>query len=126
MLPWDMGIINAIKKELTWPIFPSKPPEGLRKTPHLILELQNVLQGKNLMSRVEFLITIVDKDEVTGAAFEILRSINKIISKELTLFQGNSSIGSAKIKINSIASKGNSLILNLVAILQLKAIYEDE
>ncbi|MDR3187463.1 MAG: hypothetical protein LBT63_03495 [Holosporaceae bacterium] len=126
MLPWDMGIINAIKKELKWPIFPSKPPEELRKTPHIIFELQNVLQGKNLMSRVEFLVTIVDRDEVTGAAFEVLRAINKIISKELTLFQENCAIGSAKIKINSIASKENSLILNLVAILQLKAIYEDQ
>jgi hypothetical protein len=75
---------------------------------------------------VEFLITIVDRDEVTGTAFEVLRVINKIISKELTLFQENSVIGSAKIKINSVASKENSLILNLVAILQLKAIYEDQ
>jgi hypothetical protein len=126
MIPWDLGIINAIKQELKFAIFPSEPPEELRKTPYLIFELKNVLQGKNLMSRVEFSITIVDNKEVTGACFDVLRSINKIISKELALSQDDFIIGSAKIKINSIASKENSLILNLIAILHLNAVYEDE
>ncbi|MDR2765945.1 MAG: hypothetical protein LBB63_00565 [Holosporaceae bacterium] len=126
MLPWDFGIVNAIKKELNLAIFPSKPPKELKKTPYLIFELKDILQGKNLMSRVEFLIRIVDEEEITGASFEVLRSLNKIISKELTLSQENVVIGSAKIKINSVANKENSLILTLVAMLQLKAVYEDE
>ncbi|MDR0678310.1 MAG: hypothetical protein LBF44_02110 [Holosporaceae bacterium] len=127
MIPWDLGIINAIKKELEFAIFPSNPPEEFgKKTPYLIFELKNILQGKNLMSRVEFSITIVDNKEVTSASFEILKAINKIISKELTLSQDETPIGSAKIKINSIESKKNNLILNLVAILRLEAVYEDE
>ncbi|MDR0677208.1 MAG: hypothetical protein LBF57_00840 [Holosporaceae bacterium] len=124
MYPWDFGIINAIRKELQCAIFPANPPEELRKTPYLIFELKNILQGKNLLSRAEFSITIVDNEEKFG--FIVLRSINKIISRELTLSQGEAVIGSAKAKINSVESKGNSLILNMVAILKLEAIYEDE
>ncbi|MDR1982796.1 MAG: hypothetical protein LBQ08_03305 [Holosporaceae bacterium] len=126
MIPWDLGIINAIRKELELAIFPSNPPEELRKTPYLIFELKNILPGKNLMSRVEFSITIVDDKEVTGASFEVLKAINKIISRELTLSQEEATIGSAKAKINSIESKKNNLVLNLIAILKLEAIYEDE
>ena len=126
MIPWDLGIIKAIGKELELAIFPSNPPEEMRKTPYLIFELKNVLQGKNFTSRVEFSITIIEGKDVTSASFEILRAVNKIISKELTLSQGDSEIGSAKAKIDSIESKKNNLILNLVAILKLKAIYEDE
>jgi hypothetical protein len=126
MIPWDLGIINAIKKELELAIFPSDPPEELHKTPYLLFELKNILQGKNLMSRVEFSITIVDNKEVTSAGFEILKAINKLISKELTLSQEDFIIGSAKTKINSIESKKNRLILNLIAILKLKAVYEDD
>jgi hypothetical protein len=86
----------------------------------------NILQGKNLISRVEFLITIVNNNEITSAGFEILKTINKLISRELTLSQDDSPIGSAKIKINSVESRKNNLVLTLVAILKLAAIYEDE
>ncbi|MDR1561242.1 MAG: hypothetical protein LBS23_02705 [Holosporaceae bacterium] len=126
MLPWDFGIINAIKQELKVAVFPSTPPEEQRKTPYLVFELKNISQGKNLASRVEFFITIVDDQEITGSSFEILRSINKIISKELTLLQEKFVIGTAKVKIESVTSKENYLLLRLIAILQLKAIYEDK
>jgi hypothetical protein len=126
MIPWDLGIIKAIGKELEHAIFPSNPPEEMRKTPYLIFELKNVLQGKNLTSRAEFSITIVEGKGVASASFEILKAINKIISKELTLSQDDFEIGSARAKISSIENKKNNLILNLVAILKLKAIYEDE
>lgn len=126
MLPWDLGIINAIKKNIEFDIFPSMPPEELRKTPYLIFELKNIVQGVNLISRADFVINIVDKNEITSAAFDILKSINKIINTELTLSQNDFEIGRAKIKINSVESKKNTLILNMTSILQLKAIYEDE
>ncbi|MDR2724448.1 MAG: hypothetical protein LBB25_04620 [Holosporaceae bacterium] len=126
MIPWDLGIIKAIGNELKLAIFPSNPPTEMRKMPYLIFELKNILQGKNLTSRVEFSITIVEGKDVTAASFDILRAVNKIISKELTLSQSDYEIGSARAKINSIESKKNNLILNLVAILKLKAIYEDE
>ncbi len=125
MLPWDFGIINAIKNQFAFSIFPSIPPEELRKTPYLIFELKNVLQGKNQMSRVEFILTIVDVKEISGESLNILKNINKIISKELALRQDEFMIGTARIKIESIENKKNNLIINLVAILQLKAVYED-
>jgi hypothetical protein len=131
LLPWDFGIINAIKKGLTTVIFPSLPPETLRKTPYVIFELKDIRQGRNLMSRVEFILTIVDDDSDDkgnncGKSIQVLQSITKIISRELTLYQEESIIGSAKIKIESIENRKNNLRLNLVAILQLKAIYEDD
>lgn len=125
MFPWDFGIINAIKSQFAFSIFPSIPPEEFRETPYLIFELKNVLQGKNLMSRAEFILTIVDNKERSGQSLNILKNINKIISNELTLRQGNFNIGTARIKIDSIENKKNNLIINLIAILQLKAIYED-
>ncbi|MDR3151221.1 MAG: hypothetical protein LBT67_00015 [Holosporaceae bacterium] len=130
-LPWDFGIINAIKKGLTTVIFPSSPPEMLRKTPYIIFELKDIRQGKNLMSRVEFVLTIVDGNDddgnsCSGKSIQVLQNITKIISRELTLYQEESIIGSAKIKIESIENRKNNLRLNLVAILQLKAIYEDD
>ncbi|MDR0632227.1 MAG: hypothetical protein LBF54_03255 [Holosporaceae bacterium] len=126
MIPWDLGIIRAIGKELEFAIFPTRPPEDKRRTPYLIFELKNVLQGKNLTSRAEFSITVVDDKEVTSASYDVLKAINKVISKELTLCQGEAEIGSARIKIDSVESKQNNLMLNLVAILKMKAIYEDE
>ncbi|MDR2794792.1 MAG: hypothetical protein LBB12_03380 [Holosporaceae bacterium] len=125
MLPWDFGIINAIKKELCTAIFPPNPPDEFRKTPYLIFELKNIIHGKNLMSRVEFVISIVDDKCVTSDSMKIMKSISKITAQELTLSQGNFAIGSAKIKIDSIESRKNLLILNMIAILKLKAIYED-
>ncbi|MDR0555395.1 MAG: hypothetical protein LBG20_00040 [Holosporaceae bacterium] len=126
MIPWDLGLIRAMGKELAFAIFPSHPPEEMRKTPYLIFELKNVLQGKNLISRVEFSITVMDGKEVTSASYNVLKAINKIISKELILAQDDAEIGRAKIKIDSVESKKNNLMVHLVAILKMKAIYEDE
>ena len=77
------------------------------------------------MSRAEFTLTIVDNKEISGESLTILKNINKIISKELTLRQSDFTIGTARIKVDSVESKKNNLIMNLVAILQLKAIYEN-
>lgn len=123
MIPWDFGIIRAIKELLGIAIFPSMPPEDMKKSPYIIFELKDILQGKNLLYRVGFTLTLIDNNE--GKNLEILKSITKIIRKELTLKQGNFVIGSARIKIESVESKGINLIINFAALLQLKAIYED-
>lgn len=123
MIPWDFGIIRAIKELLGISIFPSIPPENMKKSPYIIFELKDILQGKNLLYRVGFTLTLIDNNE--GKNLEILKSITKIIRKELTLKQGDFVIGSAKIKIESVESKGIDLIVNFAALLQLKAIYED-
>ncbi len=123
MIPWDFGIIRAIKELLGISIFPSMPPEDMKKSPYIIFELKDILQGKNLLYRVRFTLTLIDNNE--GKNLEILKSIIKIIRKELTLKQGNFVIGSARMKIESVESKGINLIINFAALLQLKAIYED-
>lgn len=123
MIPWDFGIIRAIKELLGISIFPSMPPEDMKKSPYIIFELKDILQGKNLLYRVGFTLTLIDNNE--GKNLEILKSITKIIRKELTLKQGNFVIGSARMKIESVESKGINSIINFAALLQLKAIYED-
>lgn len=125
MIPWDFGIINAIKQNLDIPIFPSEPPKGLNQKTYLVFNLKNIVQGMNLTSKMEFSLTIVDKDETTDHTYAILKKINRLISSELSLYQGNFIIGSAKVKINCLENKKNMLILNLVAKLQLKRLYDD-
>jgi hypothetical protein len=124
--PWDMGIINAIRRKLEYAIFPSDPPEEMKQTPYLIFELRNLIQGANFTARVEFTLTIVDKKEVTSASFDVMKAINKIIRGELTLKQDDFVIGSAKVKINEVESKKNNLVLKMIAIIKLNVVYEDE
>lgn len=125
MIPWDFGIIRAMKELLGISIFPSVPSSEhiIKESPYIIFELNDILQGKNLLYRVGFTLTLVDNNE--GKNLEILKNITKIIRKELTLKQGGFVIGSARIKIESVESKKNNLIVNFAALLQLKAIYED-
>ncbi len=125
MIPWDFGIIRAIKELLGISIFPSAPsPEHvIKESPYIIFQLNDILQGKNLLYRVGFTLTLIDNNE--GKNLEILKNITKIIRKELTLKQGEFIIGSARIKTESVESKGSNLIINFAALLQLKAIYED-
>ena len=125
MIPWDFGIIRAIKELLGISIFPSAPsPEHIiKENPYRIFQLNDILQGKNLLYRVGFTLTLIDNNE--GKNLEILKNITKIIRKELTLKQGEFIIGSARIKTESVESKGSNLIINFAALLQLKAIYED-
>ena len=125
MIPWDFGIIRAIKELLGISIFPSAPsPEHvIKEGPYIIFQLNDILQGKNLLYRVGFTLTLIDNNE--GKNLEILKNITKIIRKELTLKQGEFIIGSARIKTESVESKGGNLIINFAALLQLKAIYED-
>ena len=126
MIQWDFGITNAIAKELGMSLFPfSAPPSEQRTSPYLILDLKSIVQGKNLISRAEFTITIASDGEISGKSYDILRNLNKLTAKELTLYQEKEIIGSAKFKIFSIESKKNNLILNMIALLQLKAIYSD-
>ena len=126
MIPWDFGITKAIAGELGTMLFPfSAPSKEERTSPYLIFDLKNIVQGKNLTSRAEFTITIASDDEITPKSYEIFRNIQKMTGKELSLYEGNEIIGSAKLKIFSFESKKNNLILNITALLQLKAIYED-
>lgn len=124
MIPWDFGIIGAIKDQLGISIFPINPPQNMQKKPHLIFELNDVVHGKIGCYKVGFKMKIVDNNE--GTNLEILKKISRIIRKELTLKEGRFTLGSARIKIGSVESKSDVLTVNFIALLSLKARYEDE
>lgn len=124
MIPWDFGIIKAIKDQLGVSIFPSNPPQNFEKKPHLIFELNDITQGKNWNYKVGFKMKIVDNNE--GTNLEILKKITRIIRKELTLKEHKTTLGSARIKIESVESKSDILTVNFVALLQLNTPYEEE
>jgi hypothetical protein len=121
-----MGIIGALGKGLKYAIFPPDPPEEMRRTPYLIFELQNLMSGMNFAARVEFSLAIVDQKEVTSASFDVMRAIRKIIDGKLTLTQDDDVIGDARIKIDSVEKKKNSLVLKMIAIVKLNTVYENE
>jgi hypothetical protein len=121
-----MGLIGALGKGLKYAIFPPDPPEEMKRTPHLIFELQNLMTGTNFASRVEFTLTIVDQKEVTSASYDVMRGIRKIIDGKLTLKQDEIEIGNACIKIDCIEKKKNCLMLKMIAIIKLNGEYEDE
>ena len=75
MIPWDFGIIRAIKELLGISIFPSAPsPEHIiKENPYIIFQLNDILQGKNLLYRVGFTLTLIDNNE--GKNLEILKKI---------------------------------------------------
>ena len=50
MIPWDFGIIRAIKELLGISIFPSMPPEDMKKSPYIIFELKDILIKLGLAS----------------------------------------------------------------------------
>lgn len=123
MIPWDFGIISAIKDQLGIAIFPSTPPKDFQTKPHLTFELNDIMQGKNCVYKVGFKMKIVDNNE--GINLEILKKISRIIRKELTLKEGKFVLGSARIKIESVESKSNVLTVNFVALLQINNGYEE-
>ncbi|MBQ3564812.1 MAG: hypothetical protein IJA14_01530 [Alphaproteobacteria bacterium] len=126
MFPWDFGLIEALKYVLQLNIFAEEPPEEQRVTPYLIFEMKKISPSVNNTARADLQITIVDKEEISLATYDFIKMIEKATRQELTLKQGEFTIGSAKIKLDKVATRRNSIILNLVALLKLKAIYEDE
>lgn len=123
MFPWDFGIINALNKESKFKIIPNNSQNNVIEEPCLLFELKNILQCKNFTAKADFSLTVIEND---GNSMDMLKDVNKIICKDLDLYQSSCKIGTAKIKVNSIENKKNLLTLNLSAILNLKAIYEDE
>ncbi len=125
MIPWDFGLINTLKNLLDISIFPSEPPEEQRKTPYIILELLNIEQNINLVTKLGLKLTIVYNQEQMPAYYSIIKTMKKAIAQKLTLKQGNFEIGTAQIKLEKFVTKKNNLILDLTALLYLKAIYDD-
>ena len=126
MIPWDFGLINALRAKLDVGIFPPDPPNERLQTPHIILELKNIRRGIGWTTRVELQLKIVDDENPSSAANEITKNIQKIITEKLTLKRGRLKIGEANIKLEKIVIGGSSTILNLTALLNLKTIYNND
>ncbi len=125
IVPWDFGLINSLKNLLNISIFPSEPPEENRKKPYIILELKNIIQNVNLQTKIDFKLTVVNGEDNSVDCYSLIKTFKKITAEKLSLHQGNFKIGNAQIKLQKFETKKNNLILELTALLQLKAIYED-
>ena len=126
MIPWDFGLINALKEKLNVEIFPSDPPDESRQTPYLILELKNIRQGVGRSTRAELQLKIVDEEKPSSLTYDFIKTIRKAITQKLTLKQGTFEIGEANIKLEKIVTGRSDAVLNMTALLNLKTIYHDE
>ncbi|MBE6447454.1 MAG: hypothetical protein E7015_03150 [Alphaproteobacteria bacterium] len=127
MFPWDFGLINALKNLLNVKIFPSEPPIDMQcKKPYIILEIKDFAQNINLTTRLNFRMSFVYDENIMPNYFDVISLIKKATADKLTLSQGKFQIGTAQIKLDKFANKKNTLILDLTALLQLTAIYEDD
>lgn len=118
MLPWDFGIINAIKKELSdYAVYPSNPPIESQIFPYIVVSMKNSRINANSTVLVEMLLSIVDRDNVSNTSYTILRALMKLMRRELTLRGEENDIGKAYFRINHVDTKQNALILNLTGIL---------
>ncbi len=126
MFPWDFGIINVLNEESKFKIIPYDTPKGMIRGPCLLFELKSMMQHKNFTTKAEFTLTVVEGTERNGSSAEIMKEINRVINADLVLHQSEEEIGTARVKIESVENKKNTFLLNLVAIILLKPIYEDE
>ena len=130
MIPWDFGLINALKEKLKLKIFPAElpdnfPEENLTKMPYWVFELKNIKQGINLTTRGEFQMRVVEEESSDNNIGEYVQIFNNISGKDFELRVGKAKIGVAKIKLEKVVTTKKDTILNFIALLNFDAIYED-
>lgn len=124
MIPWDFGLINALKKALTYKVLPSASES--EEPPYIIFGFERYFQKNIFTISVDFSLEIIDINEWNNERFEIAKKIGKVISSPLRLYCKNENIGHACVKNISLENKQNSLILKMTAMLYLSPIYGDE
>lgn len=124
MIPWDFGLINAFKNRLDYKILPSE--QGSEKPPYIVFNFEKYHQRDMFSIQADFSMKIADVCEWSNLRFEISKKINRITHDPLDLYQGTMKIGCAQVKIFSLESKQNNLILKMTAKIYLRSIYEDE
>ena len=126
MTPWDFGLISALRRELCCPVFPSQPPADTIFSTYLLLDLQKYHPISCNKLGLHLNVSIIDSaDETTTERHKLLQALIKLSNQDIQLSQGDICLGRAKIRIDSVVSKENGLILSITAIIQLNAIYED-
>lgn len=122
MIPWDFGLINALKKQLNYKVLPSANEN--EEPPYIIFSLGKYFQKNIFATSVDFSLKIVDANEWTNERFETAKKINKIIRFPLYLYDKNEKIGHALVKNISLESSQNNLILKMTAMVYLSSIYD--
>ena len=120
-IPWDFGLINALKTKIKTKIFPSMPPEAdLAEFPFIIFEITDVKHTSSQNIRLDINLRIVDKQQPMALVNKYLYEIRQAASSELELFHAEKQLGFAKIKIDKLVINQNATILHLTALLRLR------
>ena len=121
MIPWDFGLIQALREKIGWEIFPSDPPENIGY-PYLILEIGEMKYRSDQTILVEMNLRLIDSNKPSCKIYEFCKTLQKIIMEDLSLCNGEQDIGKAALKIDRIVTAKNNQTVKLIAIIKLKNI----
>ncbi|MBO7454079.1 MAG: hypothetical protein J6T91_01685 [Alphaproteobacteria bacterium] len=121
MIPWDFGLIQALREKIGWEIFPSDPPENIGY-PYLILEIGEMKYRSDQTILVEMNLRLIDSDKPSCKIYEFCKTLQKTVMKDLSLRNDNQDIGKAALKIDRIVTAKNNQTVKLIAIIKLKNI----
>ena len=121
MIPWDFGLIQALKEKIGWEIFPSDPPDDVGY-PYLILEIGEMKYRSDQTIFVDMNLRLIDSDKPSCKIYKFCRALQRITMEDLPLSNDNQNIGKAALKIDRIVTVKNDQVIKLVAIIKLKNI----
>ncbi|MBO7537625.1 MAG: hypothetical protein J6T29_04780 [Alphaproteobacteria bacterium] len=121
MIPWDFGLIQALREKIGWEIFPSDPPETI-DYPYLILEIGEMKYRSDQTILVEINLRLIDSNKPSCKIYEFCKTLQKIIMEDLSLCNGEQDIGKAALKIDRIVTAKTGQVIKLIAIIKLKNI----
>lgn len=121
MIPWDFGLIQALRKKIGWEIFPSDPPEDI-EYPYLILEIGEMKYRSDQTILVEMNLRLIDSVKPSCKIYKFCKTLQKTVMEDLSLRNGDQDIGKAALKIDRIVTAKNDQVVKLVAIIKLKNI----
>lgn len=121
MIPWDFGLIQALREKIGWEIFPSDPPENIGY-PYLILEIGEMKYRSDQTILVEMNLKLIDSDKPSCKIYEFCKTLQKNLMEDLSLRNGEQDIGKAALKIDRIVTAKTDQVIKLIAIIELKNI----
>lgn len=124
MIPWDFGLIQALREKIGWKIFPSDPPDDV-ECPYLILEIGEMKYRPDQTILVEMNLRLIDTDKPSCKIYEFCKTLQRTILEDLPLHNDDQNIGKAALKIDRIVTVKNDQVIKLIAIIKLKNIEEE-
>ncbi len=125
MIPWDFGLIQALREKIGWEIFPSDPPDDINY-PYLILEINEMKYRQDQTILAEISIQVIDLDKPSNKLYKFCKTLQRITMEDLSLYNGNQNIGKTALKIDRVVTTKNDQIVKLIAIIKLKNIKGEE